>query len=97
MSNGTNLIGMCFPMLNPKGNPEVVFMFDPDMVECVLRQERKYPDKGKAFETLKRLRMRMQHCAVKRKSNVWLWLDTFDSNSSGGLTADRGWRELASL
>ena len=53
---GKDMLRYYSPLMNPKGNGHVVYLFNPSLVEYVHRNEGKYPNRGPVFEFLGVLR-----------------------------------------
>ena len=56
LTGGKDILKYYSPMMNPKGNGYVIYLFDPSMAELVLRNEGKYPSRGQTFDFLRVLR-----------------------------------------
>ena len=65
LTGGKGIFKYYAPVMNPHGNGYVVYLFEPSMMEHVLRNEGKYPCRGPAFEFLGVLRY--VHSSVKTK------------------------------
>lgn len=58
--SNTNRVSI--PVLNPNGNSDVVYLFDPELVRETVSHEGKHPFRGDFFDGLRLMRLRRSDC-----------------------------------